>query len=161
MKRVRRLRPAVLALALALAGPLAAHEVQHEVTRAEALVVRLAYADGEAFSYERYELYAGDAQRPVQSGRTDAQGRVAFVPGGVAHHRLRAFSEDGHGVDLRIETPPAAGGAAATMGPEPEPEPDSAKAPATARAVRVLAGLGIILGAFGVVQLYVRRRKAR
>ncbi|WP_424191608.1 hypothetical protein ACMYR3_09470 [Ampullimonas aquatilis] len=82
------------------------HEVLNQIEQSMAVVVTLTYADGEPFSYEIYELYAEGAGQPSQKGRTDLKGRLAFVPDDVVHWHLRAFSEDGHGVDLHFDAQP-------------------------------------------------------
>lgn len=144
----RRLRrDAVLAAMLgALTTPAIAHEVQHEIARAQATVVRLVYADGEPFSYESYELFADGGERPAQTGRTDAQGRVVFLSDGAKSWRLRAFSADGHGVDLKFDA--MAVGMPATVTAESD------------RNTRFLLGLSVILAVFGALQLVLRKKKA-
>jgi nickel transport protein len=142
-------RSAALAAAIcALTAPAAAHEVQHDIAQAPAMMVRLVYADGEPFSYENYELFADGSERPAQTGRTDARGRVVFLPDQSKSWRLRAFSADGHGVDLRFDT--ATGGASTTVALEP----------ATSRGTRLLFGLSVILALFGALQLFRRKRNS-
>jgi len=138
----------ILALAMAPAAAIA-HDLDHAVSRGEAVIVTLKYAGGEPFSYESYEVYAEGEDIPTQTGRTDAAGRIAFVPDREGAWRVRAFSEDGHGVDLVIE----AGGAA-------EPVPAGAwngLGPWSGLA----AGLGVLFGLFGIISLFARRRGAR
>lgn len=126
------------------AAPCAAHEIHHEIQSTGAVVVTLRYADDKPFSYEAYELYPAGKDVPAQVGRTDAEGRVVFVPGTNRQWRLKAFSADGHGVDLRFESPVVGGGAVA-----PETGPT--------RASLVLFGLSLLLGGFGLFQLFVKR----
>lgn len=140
------MRPWLLALLL-LAGPCAAHEVQHRVAAAGAVTVQLAYADGKPFAYEAYELYPAGKEIPAQVGRTDAQGRVVFIPGDTRSWRLKAFSADGHGADLRFDSPPVAAPAApAGEGPN--------------RPSLILFGLSLLLAGFGLVQLLLRKGKS-
>ena len=139
---------AVAAVLYALIAPVAAHEVQHDLAQAQAQVLRLVFADGEPFSYESYELYADGGERPVQIGRTDARGRVVFLADESKSWRLRAFSADGHGVDLRFEA--ATVGAPLTVGGEPQSN----------RGTRWLLGLSVILGLFGALQLFFRKKKS-
>lgn len=134
----------LLAILLLLAQAAQAHEVRHEVTAASAAVVKLSYADGSPFAYEKFELYAEGKDRPQQVGNTDSEGRVTFVPGEIRHWRLRAFSADGHGVDLRFELA--------------APAPTQISAAAPAREERLALGLALILGAFGAYQLYLKKR---
>lgn len=139
-----RCRDAVLmALLCILSTPVAAHEVRHEISAMQAMTVRLVYADGEPFSYENYELYADGSQRPAQTGRTDAKGRVVFLPDQAKSWHLRAFSADGHGVDLTFDT---------KAGDAQIPEAE------TGRHTRLLLGLSIILALFGALQLFFQKK---
>jgi nickel transport protein len=137
--------PVVLA---ALAAPAMAHEVQHRLAATPAVSVTLSYADGKPFAYESYELYAQGRDLPVQVGRTDGAGRVVFVPGGDPRWRLRAFSGDGHGMDLEFDAP-------AVAAPAPE-------TPAGAdRSARVLFGLSALLATFAAYQFLIARKDRR
>lgn len=140
---------ALAAMAFIFAAPSRAHEVVNEIQRQQAVTVTLEYSDGEPFSYETYELYAGHGKTPVQTGRTDAHGRVVFLPGREDAMRLRAFSADGHGVDLRFQVPAASPEAAAG---------DEAAAAALGRPAKLLAGLAAILVLFAGWQLFVRKK---
>ncbi|MDX3894476.1 ABC transporter permease [Pusillimonas sp.] len=141
---------ALAAMALALAAPAQAHEVVNEIQLRQAVTVTLEYSDGEPFSYETYELYAGHGKTPVQTGRTDAHGRVVFLPGQEDAMRLRAFSADGHGVDLRFQVPAAS--------PEAAAGGEADTAAALGRPAKLLAGLAAILMLFAGWQLFVRKK---
>jgi nickel transport protein len=137
---------AVAILLLLWIGSASAHEVHHVIAATNAATVSLSYADGSAFAYEKYELYADGKDVPMQVGNTDASGRVVFVPGDTKNWRLKAYSADGHGVDLRFESLAIqASAVAADAGP--------------GRATLALFGLGLILAAFGLYQLLIARRK--
>lgn len=132
-------------VALLVAAPAGAHEVTHEVSRGEAVVVALAYADGSPFAYEQYELTPPGEGVPFQTGRTDAAGRVVFVPDRPGDWRLRASSEDGHGADLTVSVD-AVGAAAA--------KPRSL----WERGSKLVTGVALLLGVFGLLTLFARRR---
>lgn len=142
------LRAACAAIAIAWTGAAWGHEVLHEIAPGAAVVVRLAYADGEPFAYEQYELFAQGHTQPVQTGRTDHKGRVLFASDDTSAWRLRSFSADGHGVDLRFEARADAAAAPAA--------PVSAE---SGRAMRLLSGLAVILLAFVALALLLRRRR--
>jgi nickel transport protein len=133
-----------------LCGPALAHEVHVETAQQAAAVLRLTYADGEPFAFEAYELYLPGKEVPEQVGRTNAQGQIVFLPGARSAWRVRAFSADGHGIDQRMEFTTTAG--------------DSAAAPVTTaeppRAWKLAAGLGILFGFFGSIQLFSRRTRS-
>lgn len=129
-----------------------AHEVHSQVAAATATAVTLTYADGQPFSFEGFELFGGNAATPLTVGRTDGQGRAVFiVPPEGGEFRLRAFSADGHGVDLRL-TLPAAG--AESLQP-------AAAAATGDRGARLMFGLGLLLGLFGLIQLLQKRKGKR
>jgi nickel transport protein len=138
-------RSALLAAALLSSAALSAHELHYELARDAAVVLRLHYANGQAFAYEAYELYRGEESTPYQVGRTDAVGRVAFVPGVTAEWRIKAYSEDGHGIDRHIDVTPAGTGLRGGSLIERYP--------------RAVIGVSVILGLFGLYQLLLSRRK--
>ena len=121
------------------------HEVHHHIAATEAVVITLTYANGQPFAYEKYTLTPAGQETPLQVGNTDAQGRIAFVPGATPSWRLQASSADGHGVSQAI-TVPTSGMPVASAG---------ADLPRW-----LLAGFGVslIFGVFGFVQLFVRRK---
>ena len=135
----------LLALAAALfAGTLQAHSLIHTAQPGSAVIVELRYADGSPFSYESTEVYRPAESVPFLVGRTDANGRLAFVPDRSGDWRVRAFSEDGHGGDFTI---------AAT------PDGESSVPSTGLSTIAALAvGLSVIFGIFGIWSLFVRRR---
>jgi nickel transport protein len=141
------MRAAAILLVALLAAPVLAHEVGHRMGTAQAVTVALAYADGKPFAYEAYELLPEGTDVPAQVGRTDGQGRVVFIPGDARKWRLRAFSSDGHGADFAFESPQP-GNASACV------ETGGWDRPAMAA-----LGLGLVLAAFGIWQLFLRSRR--
>lgn len=139
------MRATLIALCFWAAGA-QAHEVHHRIEAANAVVVTLTYANGAPFAYEKYALTPAGQATPRQVGNTDAKGRIAFVPDGTEQWRLQATSADGHGVNLEFAAP--ATGQQAT--------------PANATLPRwLLAGFGLslIFGLFGLVQLFVGKKR--
>lgn len=137
---------ALLWLATLLPAPgVWAHEVREQVRQTTATLIQLTYADDEPFSFERYELFAEGRERPVYTGRTDAGGRIVFLPDDVLRWRLRSFSEDGHGVDFSFEV-------------QAVPVTATGAAPGMDRPLRVALGLAAIAVVFGLLHWLVRRR---
>lgn len=139
-------RPLWLLAAWLAASPMAwSHDLQYTVTQGQAVVVRLHYADDTPFSFEVYEIHPEGDKLPVQVGRTDAQGRIAFLPDKAGRWRIKAISEDGHGLDFTLSTDAAASVA-------------SSEKPVCERYGRILSGVALILGLFGIINLYLKRR---
>lgn len=124
-----------------------AHEVHHAIETTGAVAIRLTYADGKPFAFEAFEAYPEGKDIPAQVGRTDEQGRAVFVPGETKRWRVKAFSADGHGVDLKFDTPAITTSAAA---------PASSDGPN--RASLLLFGFSILLALFGAYQLWLRKK---
>jgi nickel transport protein len=131
-------------LAALLAGTLQAHSLSHSAQPGSAVIVELRYADGSPFSYESAEVYRPAETVPFLAGRTDANGRLAFVPDRSGDWRVRAFSEDGHGGDFTV--------AADLNGAS------SAPSAGLGTIAGILLGLAAIFGIFGIWSLFVRRR---
>jgi nickel transport protein len=126
-----------------------AHEVHATVSAAGATVIRIAYGDGDPFACEKYELTPEGSTGPAQTGRTDASGRVLFLAGDQHRWHLRAYSEDGHGVDMIVETSQAG---------SDSPDAQNTAVYASSRWYPALAGLLILLAVFSGLTWWVRRR---
>lgn len=143
-------RPKFLLVAMAISSlsPAFAHDLQYTVANGQAVVVKLFYLDNSPFTFEGYEIYRDDEKLPYQVGRTDNQGRIAFLPDRAANWHVKAFSEDGHGLDFKLSTDARAAIAGSDK-------------PAYERYGRIVVGVAFILGLFGVLSLLVQRNKAR
>lgn len=123
-----------------------AHDLQYTVAASQAVVIRLFYLDDKPFTFEGYEVYRDGDKIPYQVGRTDSLGRVAFLPDRAGKWRIRAVSEDGHGLDFILTT-----GADARI--------EGSEKPVYERHGRIVVGVAVILGLFGLLSLYLRRKK--
>ena len=141
---------AAIALLLCLWLPerAAAHDLRHRIEEGAAVTVKLFFTDGNEFSYESYEVYHAGEEIPFQVGRTDARGRLVFLPDRAGAWRVKVFSEDGHGADLSLTTG-AQGGV------------ESPDRSLFERHSRLVVGVSIIFGIFGLVSLFARRRGSK
>ncbi len=129
-------------------SPLWAHDLQYRVTDEQAVVATFFYLDGSAFSYQSYEIYPPGQTVPSQVGRTDASGRLAFLPDTPGQWRIKATSEDGHGVDFRAHI-------------SEQRLIGEVEQPLFERYQRLLVGVGLILGLFGLLSLFYRGKKRK
>jgi len=125
-----------------------AHDLHYSVEQGPAVCVKLHFGGGEEFSFETYEIYRSGEEIPFQVGRTDVKGRLVFLPDRPGTWRVKAFSEDGHGVDISVTTDAKGGVEGAT-----EPRFD--------RHARIIMGVALIFGIFGLINLFVRRRSRK
>jgi nickel transport protein len=135
------------ALCLLTVAPAYAHDLQYTVSEGQAIVISLFYVDNTPFTFEGYEITRDGEKLPYQIGRTDAQGRIAFLPDRAASWRIKTISEDGHGLDFKLETDAAA-------------QLASAEKPLFDRYSRIAVGIAVIFGLFGFLSLYLKRNNA-
>jgi nickel transport protein len=134
-------------LVISLASQISAHDLQHSVSQENAVVITIAYWDETSFAFEQYELFRPGETVPFQTGRTDVLGRVIFLPDMKGAWRFRAFSEDGHGLDISIDID--------------EQGIISKKANSLfQRYQRIVIGVAVILGIFGLITVFLRKGKS-
>ena len=136
----------ILILLFFIAGTCYGHGLQHEVVNSRAVVVSCYFSDGESFAYESYEVYPPDAKIPSQTGRTDSRGRLIFIPDKAGKWQIKASADDGHALNFSVEI-----GEDAVVS-------DVQKVLPT-RFPGVIAGLGYVLGIFGLLNLFYRKIK--
>jgi len=139
--------PLFFSLMLSCATPVQAHDLQYSVGGGQTVVIRTFYVDNSPFTFEGYEIYRDGEKLPYQVGRTDSQGRIAFLPDRADTWRIKATSEDGHGLDFKLSTD-----AAATL--------SGTEKPFFERYARIAVGVAVILGLFGFLNLYLKRKKS-
>jgi len=142
----------VLAAMCCLGVPVAhGHALLHEFLDGEAVIVRLTFAGGdESPWFEPYEVFAPGEETAFQSGRVNALGEVMFRPDRPGAWKLRVISADGHGATITLEVD-GAGEVLAVEGTHGD---------AHGHWSRVIAALGYVLGAFGLLMIW-RQWRAR
>jgi len=122
-----------------------AHDLEHTIRReGNCVVVSFFFPDGGKFSYEEYKVYKEGERVPFQIGSTDALGRVVFCPREGGLWTVITYSEDGHGAQVKISF---------------EEKGLKEEKNLLERYGRVLAGLGWLLGMFGLWKVYLKRAK--
>jgi nickel transport protein len=136
----------ILIFLFSFVGTCYGHGLQHEVTNSRAVVVKCYFSDGERFAYESYEVYPPEAKTPTQTGRTDSQGRLIFLPDKPGKWSIKVSADDGHGLNLSV----AIGEDAVVS---------DAQKPLPVRFPRIIAGLGYVFGIIGLLSLFYRKKR--
>ena len=160
----RRVAPlAVAALLLFGAAQAQAHALYADHTwQGTVALVQFAYAGGAVPTYAKVEVYSpADAKVEFQNGRTDAQGRFAFMPDTPGPWRIIMADNMGHRVEHAVDA--SAGQRAAQISAQNQGKPSAAvTSPGVggfALPLRVLLGLSLLANmALGVAAL---RRKQK
>ena len=151
-----RLAAALLGICLAALCPrlAAAHALYAADTLRDGVVlVQFAYSTGEKPTYAKVEVYSpADDRLEYQNGRTDANGRFAFLPDAPGTWRIIMADNMGH----RVEHPVTVGK------PSDSATPDaSAALGGFSMPLRILLGLSLLANAALCASLLRRRKTLR
>lgn len=132
-------RQAVVLIGLVLLFPrtVPAHGTEGAVCQG-GWVVEAKYVGGEVMSFAKVTVTAPQSDKPFQTGRTDRNGKFAFVPDAPGTWQVVADDEMGHRLTMAVEVP------AASLVGSNEP-PVAAANPRTSLASRALFGVGLLM----------------
>ncbi len=149
------LRVAVFFLFLSLVfflggGDSQGHSVNYHIEQ-KGIAVRAFYSAKEPASYSQYEIYGpGDKEDlPHQTGRTDKNGFLSFVPDRAGTWKIKLWGESGHGYH----------GFTAEVKVDKELNLESFSKPLLAVHTKLITGLSLIFGIFGVYALWKSRKR--
>ena len=132
----------------------AAHSWQGTVA-----LVQFAYAGGQVPTYAKVEVYGpADANVEFQNGRTDAQGRFAFMPDTPGQWRIIMADNMGHRVEHAVDA--SAGQGAAQSQGKPSAAVASPGVGGFTMPLRILLGLSLLANmALGAAALRRRQKQ--
>jgi nickel transport protein len=127
--------------------PLLSHTVNYEVQQ-KGMAARIFYSAKDPASYSEFELYGPGDTLPHQTGRTDKNGMVAFVPDRPGVWKLKVLGESAHGfhgvtIDLKVDS-------AVNL--------ESFSKPLVATSTKMVTGLSLIIGIFGIYAFFKSRK---
>lgn len=132
----------------------AAHELLHEVERGKAIAVKASFSDGEVLAHATAEIYSpADLTLAHQTGRTDKNGWVAFVPDVPGKWRIKIIDAPGHGLDFAVDVD----GLQASLA---RPGSSAGAVPSAAFVLRPLVGLVAIGAIFGMLFYFWRKKES-
>jgi nickel transport protein len=125
-----------------------AHSINYQVEQ-KGMAVRAYYSAEDAAAYSQYELYGPGDKDPHQTGRTDKNGYIGFVPDRPGTWKLQVWGESTHGfhgvtTDIKVDK---------TMGLE------GFKKPMVAAYTKYVTGISLIIGIFGIYGFVASRKK--
>ena len=79
------------------------HGIVRTIEQGKAMVITTLYDDGEPISYAAVKIFSpGDRKVEYQNGRTDKNGRFAFVPSEAGDWLVRLSDGMGHGFEEHV-----------------------------------------------------------
>jgi nickel transport protein len=126
------------------------HSINYHIEQ-KGIAVRAFYSAKDPSSYSQYEIYGpGDREDlPHQTGRTDKNGFLSFVPDRAGTWKIKLWGESGHGYH----------GFPAGVKVDKELNLESFSKPLVAAHTKLITGLSLIFGIFGVYALWRSRKK--
>jgi len=126
------------------------HSINYHVEQ-KGIAVRAFYSAKEPSGYSQYEIYGpGDREDlPHQTGRTDKNGFLSFVPDRAGIWKIKLWGESGHGYH----------GFTAEVKVDKELNLESFSKPLVAAHTKLITGLSLIFGIFGVYALWRSRKR--
>jgi nickel transport protein len=136
-------------LILWLIAPLvSAHTVNYAVQQ-KGIAAKVFYTASDPASYSEYEIFGPGDEIPHQTGRTDKNGFVTFVPDRPGTWKIKVLGESAHGfhgvaIDIQVDT---------------SLDLKSFDKPLVATSVKLVTGVSLIIGFFGIYALLRARKK--
>ena len=125
------------------------HSLNYQMEQ-KGIAIRAFYTDKDPASYSQFEIYGpGDRDDlPHQTGRTDKNGFLAFVPDRPGTWKVKIWGESSHGYH----------GFTAEIKVDKELSLESFSKPLLAIHTKLITGLSLIFGIFGIYA-YLKSRK--
>jgi nickel transport protein len=130
------------------AALLEAHTVNYEVQQ-KGIAVKIFYTVDDPASYSEFEIYGPGDRLPHQTGRTDKNGFASFVPDRQGVWKVKVLGESSHGYH----------GVTTEVRVDKDFNLESFKKPLAASYTKLITGVSLIIGLFGIYALFRSRRK--
>ncbi|MBI4378472.1 MAG: hypothetical protein HY578_05180 [Nitrospinae bacterium] len=125
-----------------------AHTINYHVEE-KGISVRAFYSTNDPASYSQYEIFGPGDTLPHQTGRTDKNGFLSFLPdkAGVWKVKIRGESTHGfHGIVIDVEVNKAL-------------NLESFSKPLVATHTKLITGVSLIIGVIGIYAFLISRRR--
>lgn len=129
-------------------GNLHAHTIHYEV-QPKGISVKIFYTQSDPASYSEYEVYGPEDKEPYQIGRTNRAGFLSFLPDRPGIWKIKVLGESSHGfhgITFEVKVDKAF-------------DLESFEKPLVAKHTKVIVGVSIIFGLFGIISLYLSHKK--
>jgi len=129
-------------------GNLYAHTIHYEV-QPKGISAKIFYTQSDPASYSEYEIYGPGDTEPYQIGRTNRAGFLSFLPDRPGIWKIKVLGESSHGFhgitfDVKVDK-------AFNL--------ESFEKPLVAKHTKMMVGVSVIFGLFGIISLYLSRKR--
>jgi len=129
-----------------------AHTVNYDVQQRSVAAIKVFYTANDPANYAEFEVYAPEGgDLPHQTGRTDKNGFVSFIPDRQGTWKVKVLGESAHGyhgviVEVKVDK---------------DLNLESFKKPLAAQYSKFVTGISLIIGIFGIYALITTRKKQK
>jgi len=125
-----------------------AHTIHYEV-QSKGISAKIFYTQSDPASYSEYEIYGPGDTEPYQIGRTNRAGFLSFLPDRPGIWKIKVLGESSHGFhgitfDVKVDK-------AFNL--------ESFEKPLVAKHTKMMVGVSVIFGLFGIISLYLSRKR--
>lgn len=126
-----------------------AHTI-HYTVEPKGITIRIFYAAEDPANYAEYEVFGPGDKEPYQVGRTDRRGCLSLLPDRPGDWKVKVLGESAHGyhgitIDFKVDQAMSLEGFSK---------------PLVATHTRLITGLSLIVGLFGIYAWWRSRRQA-
>lgn len=141
----------LLGLFFSLATRTASAHLVHYDVQNKGVTARIFYAANDPASYSPYELYGPGDVEPHATGRTDRNGMVSFFPDRAGEWKIKVSGDSAHGSH----------GVAIAVKIDQALDLESFRKPPALEHTRIITGVSIIFGFFGLYAFFRSRKTGR
>jgi nickel transport protein len=138
----------IVLLVMGISVQAEAHSINYLVEQ-KGMAIRAYYSENDPAAYSQYELYGPGDKEPHQTGRTDKNGYVAFVPDRPGIWKLQVWGESSHGYH----------GVTTEINVDKNLGLESFSKPLVATYTKFVTGISLIIGLFGLYALWLFRKR--
>lgn len=138
-------KTAIIILFIISSDVLYSHGVEYKISKKEVFVVSMNYGDGEVMNYTNYKIHSPGSDAVFQSGLTDKNGRLSFVPDAGGEWKVEVTDDTGHAASVIVKAGQVS-------------DVNSASGNSLNKFQKIIMAVCVIWGAAGTA-LYFRSRK--
>ncbi len=150
-KMMAMLVVSICALWVSHLGPEAAAHTIHYTVESKGMTIRVFYAAEDPANYAQYEVFGPGDTEPYQIGRTDRRGCLSLLPDRPGDWKVKVLGESAHGfhgitIDFKVNQ---------------AMELEGFSKPLVATHTRLITGLSLIIGLFGIYAWWKSRKRSQ
>ncbi|HPF07722.1 MAG TPA: hypothetical protein PK293_16895 [Spirochaetota bacterium] len=97
------IKTAMIILFITSSDVLYSHGVEYKISKNKVYTVSMNYSDGEIMNYTNYKIYSPGSESVFQSGLTDKNGKISFIPDAAGEWKVDVNDDTGHAASVIVK----------------------------------------------------------